>query len=617
MSASVDVYASQPHYVDHLEPIVRALGEEACLCVTGNGVGRAEQLGLAYEQRIPRRPTPGPPVLVAGYRDAREIPVSRRLGLLEHGSGQAYCDTNRPEGYPGGPGWERASLILTPGPHATEGWQRAYPYLRVAEVGSPRLDRYFVGGVVHGALDRPAGTPHIVAFTFHWECRQCPETWPAFADWRGQLAGLPRDHWEMLGHWHPRWGDQLERWYEANGITTGTVDDVMDRADLLVADNTCVLPSTPVLCADLTWRAADELRAGDQIIACDEEATRPVIANGMSVDREDRRFRTATVLANTHRWLPCVTVRTTQGELTTSNAHPWLARRSVEHRYTVKGRKPRQRWNHKSRHWHWEWVEANALRPGDDVAHFAEPWATIDNRQTGWLAGMFDGEGTLYLGRPSKYGSRRSVLSVAQNDGPVLDELRRVLADEKVSSYEQKVLGGRGLRCIKLTIGGTLVDLLRIIGTVRPVRLLAKAMREEIWRGANVSAQVQRAQVLSVHSVGVQKVATLTTSESTFVAGGFLAHNSMLYEFAATGRPVLCLNAERWRRDVEQGLRFWSHVPGLALDPGAPLVDGIDEALRDDAGPRALREQAAARVYGRTLDGRATERAVAVIREWA
>lgn len=56
-------------------------------------------------------------------------------------------------------------------------------------------------------------------------------------------------------------------------------------------------------------------------------------------------------------------------------------------------------------------------------------------------------------------------------------------------------------------------------------------------------------------------------------------NSSALYEFSATGRPVVALNASHYRRDVDHGLRFWDAVPGFQCDDPALLGETIRRAI--------------------------------------
>lgn len=74
-------------------------------------------------------------------------------------------------------------------------------------------------------------------------------------------------------------------------------------------------------------------------------------------------------------------------------------------------------------------------------------------------------------------------------------------------------------------------------------------------------------------------------------------NSSSMYEFAATGRPVLTLNAPEYRRRVHHGLRFWEAVPGLSVDQPKELLPAVEAALADPPEARGAREAALALVY--------------------
>lgn len=100
-------------------------------------------------------------------------------------------------------------------------------------------------------------------------------------------------------------------------------------------------------------------------------------------------------------------------------------------------------------------------------------------------------------------------------------------------------------------------------------------------------------------------------------------NSSTLFEFAATGRPVVVLNHRDYRRNVEHGLRFWSaaHV-GINVDTPASLVPAVRAAITDSATLRENREDALRQVYpaddprGRLAAGRAAEAISEVMRAY-
>lgn len=92
-------------------------------------------------------------------------------------------------------------------------------------------------------------------------------------------------------------------------------------------------------------------------------------------------------------------------------------------------------------------------------------------------------------------------------------------------------------------------------------------------------------------------------------------NSSTLFEFAATGRPVVVLNAPWYRPSVNHGLRFWdaAFVGVNSYDP-TDLIDRIQLALEDRVIDRDNREESLDIVYA--FRSGAAERAAAVITGW-
>lgn len=92
-------------------------------------------------------------------------------------------------------------------------------------------------------------------------------------------------------------------------------------------------------------------------------------------------------------------------------------------------------------------------------------------------------------------------------------------------------------------------------------------------------------------------------------------NSSSLFEFAATGRPVVVLNPGFYRRDMDHGLRFWEAATvGLQVDEPYFLTATIREALLDHWAQQQAREAALGLVYGYRTG--AAERAAAILVDW-
>lgn len=115
--------------------------------------------------------------------------------------------------------------------------------------------------------------------------------------------------------------------------------------------------------------------------------------------------------------------------------------------------------------------------------------------------------------------------------------------------------------------------------------------------------------------LGVERVADF--DEVCRRADVFVCDNSSaLFEFAATGRPVVILNAPHYRREVRHGLRFWDAATvGVQVDNPADLPAAIERALELRPEDVAAREHALGLVYA--YRSGAAERAARAIEEWS
>jgi hypothetical protein len=93
-------------------------------------------------------------------------------------------------------------------------------------------------------------------------------------------------------------------------------------------------------------------------------------------------------------------------------------------------------------------------------------------------------------------------------------------------------------------------------------------------------------------------------------------NSSSMYEFAATGRSVVVLNAPTYRRTITHGLRFWEAAAvGINVDEPAQLIAAIERALEQRPDDVAERERALDIVYAHRSGG--AERAARALQAWA
>ncbi len=242
MSPSVDLSTSYSHYREHLLPIWSRLPEEL------RGIDWGDQPSRRRD-RIH---------LVAGYADI-ERNLHNKFIYVEHGAGQQYVNLARGADahYSGGRGHQHTLMFLCPNQDVADRWLSRYPNKPAVVVGCPRLDDWHAGR-------RGNGEPKTVAITFHWDAQftGVPETQSAFSTYRPVLLDLvqrwTRDGWTVLGHHHPRYPALAEFWRlpemrEAGVQPTPNAADVLDRASVIIADNTSLQAEFMSLGRKVVW----------------------------------------------------------------------------------------------------------------------------------------------------------------------------------------------------------------------------------------------------------------------------------------------------------------------------------------------------------------------------
>jgi len=327
----------------------------------------------------------------------------------------------------------------------------------------------------------------------------------------------------------------------------------------------CVHPDTPILMADLTWKRAGDCHVGDEIVSFDQETHRVGNANG------GRRYRLGTITQNTPAAKDSYRLTTTQGTVTASADHPWLVRLP----YVNRGSRI-------------AWVETQHLDPEKHrIISLGEPWEPENTYSAGWLAGALDADGHAFAGK--RHGSW---VGFGQVDGAVLDMF---LAECDRRGWTTKVirrdwtkrgpqLSANPKDFTDVRILGGMWESARVLGTLRPVRLLPKAA--QMWQGAVVGKTTGDVAVLSVEHVGEQPVASISTDTHTYVADGLLCHNShgdpgalpwakvIEYALELLGPEPPAWNRPRWPRPKTREVVAYHNVfGGLDDDKARQALD--------------------------------------------
>lgn len=288
------------------------------------------------------------------------------------------------------------------------------------------------------------------------------------------------------------------------------------RPGYLIADlDYCLEGSMRILTSDLRWIPADQIEVGQKIIGFPETVG---LGAGHHHSYEEAEVTSVKTLTR-----PSVIVLLSDGrQVRCSREHRWMT-------YPVGGRGPRA------------WTEAGNLVPGQIIPTLTEPWDEPNPVDAAYMRGFLDGEGWV----------TDTTVGWGQLPGPVRDEVVSCAKRLGIEMRQSNHLNNG----VEQHIVTTMSESLRILGMVRPHRLLPKA--RQVWEGRRTYGKHQTGvQVVAVLDAGEQNVVAVGTSTRTMVVEGLLSHNSQI-ELRVAAHVAQCepmIEAYRQGRDLHRML---------------------------------------------------------------
>lgn len=275
----------------------------------------------------------------------------------------------------------------------------------------------------------------------------------------------------------------------------------------------CLAPDTMVVTADMVWKKIKDVAAGEELVGFDEDLRPPEGEVGNSRSK----MRRSTVIAAKKVIRDCYRITLEDGtEIVSSAQHGWVVTGTTRGSLIEPDGPPGGSGGNTRR-----WLTTEKLATGrtmPKLVSWARPWDEVPlhlQRDAAWLAGLADGEGWLHDGQ----------FSLGQNPGPVMDEIQAVCERLGYPTTTVRQQSNKA-ECQTFRFAGY-ETALRFLSQCKPVRF--KDRWDEVWVGRRAGSRYARpVAIVSVEHLGERETIALTTSTKTFVAEGFLSHNSPL-----------------------------------------------------------------------------------------
>lgn len=323
----------------------------------------------------------------------------------------------------------------------------------------------------------------------------------------------------------------------------------------------CLTPDHKVLGTDLRWHTIGSLQIGDTILGFDE--------NPHQDGATGRRYKKSTVLGNDRQIEDVYEVELSNGDKIKCTAeHKWLcstySKKQLENnkRISLSGG---QIWKKTSE------LVFNGKRldgltstsrnesSATMIQKYLNVWDIENSREAGWLAGMFDGEGSLYnrkLIKGQKFTGGFAA-NICQKVGLESDKIDNLIekyggvTHRQVRNPKENKLST--IECVVHTVCGKFYEKLEFLGKIYPERLIRKINWDNLPR---LEGRKELVYVKNIKYLGKQEVVVLETDTHTYIADGYAMHNcnndvdileKVYYKLLpwATNHPNMALYAEQ------------------------------------------------------------------------
>ena len=271
----------------------------------------------------------------------------------------------------------------------------------------------------------------------------------------------------------------------------------------------CLDPETKILTADLLWIPIKNLQVGQEIVSVDELSTRGrgsgrrmkvgIVQDVVSVFRDAYRIK-----FDDGRYVIC------------TGQHPWLSKSDTQKQPFWRAISETQ----KNR----PILAKSTLKVGNYIRWITKPWGE-PNFEDGWFSGVLDGEGSI-----SKKNSSAGI-NVSQLKGFVWE---RLLGYVQKNGYHYRIEDDKTQRKTKYGKSpvpkiciGRMDEMFNLVGKLRPSRFV----NNRFWENRELPGKktmIGWSKIISIEQIANQEMIDLQTSTSTYIAEGFVSHNTTL-----------------------------------------------------------------------------------------